>query len=183
VPEEPHLLFVGVLERYKNVDGLAAAWLLVARRLPEARLRLVGAGTQVDVAESLAREGVRWDRRLEPGELALALDESRALLLPSASEGLPRVAIEAFLRGRAVVGARAGGIPDIVEDGVNGLLVDPNDTAGLAAAIERVATDQELARRLGEAAHASSSRWVSTPEEYADRVRAVVDAALAKERG
>ena len=100
------------------------------------------------------------------------------MVLPSASEGLPRVAIEAFLRGRAVVGARAGGIPDIVEDGVNGLLVEYGDVAALAAAIERVATDLELARRLGEGALASSERWVSTPAEYADRVRGVVDAVL-----
>ena len=52
-----------------------------------------------------------------------ALDDSRVLLLPSASEGLGRVIIEAFLRGRPVVATRTGGIPDIVEDGVNGLLV------------------------------------------------------------
>jgi glycosyltransferase involved in cell wall biosynthesis len=183
VPEEPRLLFVGVLERYKNVDGLAAAWRLAATRVPEARLQLVGAGTQVELAEALARDGAEWNRRLEPSELAAALDAARALLLPSASEGLPRVAIEAFLRGRAVVGARAGGIPDIVEDGVNGLLVEYGDTEALAAAIARIATDLELARRLGEGASASAARWVSTPEEYAERVRGVVDAALAGARG
>ena len=179
VPEEPRLLFVGVLERYKNVDGLAAAWRDVARRVPGANLHLVGNGTQVDVAEALAREGVQWDKRLEPPEVATALDESRALLLPSASEGLPRVAIEAFVRGRAVIGAHAGGIPDIVEDGVNGLLVPYGDDGALADAIERIATDLELARRLGAGALESSAKWVSTPDEYADRVRAVVDAVLA----
>jgi glycosyltransferase involved in cell wall biosynthesis len=178
VPEEPRLLFVGVLERYKNVEGLAAAWRVAARRVPGARLQLVGDGTQVEVAEALAREGVEWSRRLEPPELARALDGSRALLLPSASEGLPRVAIEAFLRGRAVVGARAGGIPDIVEDDVNGLLVEYGDTPALAAAIERIATDVELARRLGKGASASAGRWVSTPEQYADNVLVVVESVL-----
>jgi glycosyltransferase involved in cell wall biosynthesis len=182
VAEEPRLLFVGVLERYKNVEGLAAAWRVVASRVPEAQLHLVGNGTQVAVAEALVREGVQWETRLEPPELARALDASRALLLPSASEGLPRVAIEAFLRGRPVIGTRAGGIPDIVEDGVNGMLVEYGDTAGLAAAIERIATDLELARRLGEGALASAGRWLSTPDEYADRVRGVVDAALAGAR-
>jgi glycosyltransferase involved in cell wall biosynthesis len=182
VPEDARVLFVGVLERYKNVEGLAAAWRLVSAAVPGAELQLVGQGTLTSVAEELARGGARWDRRLEPPELARALDEARALLLPSASEGLPRVAIEAFARGRAVIGTRAGGIPDIVEDGVNGFLVDFGDTAGLAHAIERIVTDHELAVRLGAAAGQASARWVSTPEEYAGRVRAVVDAVVARGR-
>jgi glycosyltransferase involved in cell wall biosynthesis len=179
VPDEPRFVFVGVFERYKNVEGLAAAWRDVARRLPAARLHLVGDGTQVEIARGLAAEGVEWSRRLEPPDVARAVDSARALLLPSASEGLPRVAIEAFLRGRAVIGARAGGIPDIVEDGESGLLVPYGDDRALADAIERLATDVELARRLGEGALAASARWVSTPAEYAGRVRGVVDAVLA----
>jgi glycosyltransferase involved in cell wall biosynthesis len=138
----------------------------------------VGDGTQTDVAEALVRDGAHWDRRVSPTEIAAALDESRALLLPSASEGLPRVAIESFLRGRAVIGARAGGIPDIVEDGVNGLLVPYGDDVALADAAERLLTDLELARRLGEGARASAARWVSTPAEYADRVLALVEGTL-----
>ncbi len=179
VPEEPRAIFVGVLERYKNVELLAAAWRLVAGGLPEARLHLVGTGTQIEVAEGLAREGADWDRRLEPPALAAALDRARVLLLPSASEGLGRVAIEAFLRGRAVVGSRIGGIPDIVEDGVSGLLVEPGDPASLAAAIVRVLSDHALAVRLGEGAAAGAAGWVFTPAEYADRVRALVDSVLA----
>ena len=97
------------------------------------------------------------------------------------SGGLNRRVLSACLdQLRAVVGACAGGIPDIVEDGVNGLLVAYGDDAALADAIERVATDGELARRLCEGAQASAGKWVSTPEEYADRVRAVVDAVLGR---
>jgi glycosyltransferase involved in cell wall biosynthesis len=178
VPPEPRALFVGVLERYKNVEGLAAAWRLAAARVPDARLRLVGTGTQVEVAEALAGEGVEWDRRLEPAELARALDESRVLLLPSASEGLGRVIIEAFLRGRPVVATRVGGIPDIVEHEVSGLLVPPGDTEALARAIERVLTDHGLAVRLGAAARERAAMWLATPAQYADNVRSVVDAVL-----
>jgi glycosyltransferase involved in cell wall biosynthesis len=180
VPGAPAVVFVGVLERYKNIDGLVAAWRAVSARVPEARLHLIGTGTLVPLAEDLVRAGCTWDRRLDPAEVAAAIDGARALLLPSASEGLPRVAIEAFVRGRAVVGTRAGGIPDIVEDGATGLLVEPGDVAGLAAAIERIVTDQPLAERLGAAALAASGQWISTPEDHARRVRAVVDQALGR---
>jgi glycosyltransferase involved in cell wall biosynthesis len=173
VPAAPRLLFVGVLERYKNVEVLAEAWRLVAARRPEAKLHLVGQGTQDAVAESLVREGVEWQRRIEAPEVSAAMDGARALLLPSASEGLPRIVIESFMRGRAVIGSRAGGTPDIVEDGVNGLLVPPGDAAALAAAIERLLEDDELASRLGAAAAESAVRWVATPSEYADRMAAL----------
>jgi len=179
VPSERRVIFVGVLERYKNVEGLARAWRIVVERVPGAHLHLVGSGTLTDVAEDLARAGASWDHRLEPVEVSAAFDRSRALLLPSASEGLPRIGIEAFLRGRAVVATRAGGIPDLVQDGVNGLLVDLGDTAALAAAIERVLTDDELAARLGAGAAADAAHWVSTPAEYAGRVADVVEAVLA----
>ena len=178
LPDEPRALFVGVLERPKDVEGLATAWRLVAGRLPDAHLHLVGSGTQSHVAAALEREGATWDRRLEPEELVRAFDASRVLLLPSASEGLGRVIVEAFQRARPVVATRVGGIPDIVVDGVNGLLVEPGSPEALAAAIERVLVEGELARRLAEGARAHAERWLATPEEFADNVRAVVDAVL-----
>ena len=61
---------------------------------------------------------------------------------------------------------------------MNGLLVDLGDTAGLAAAIERVLVEEGLAERLGEGAASAAARWVSTPEEYSARVAAVVEAVL-----
>ena len=175
------MIFVGVLERYKNLEGLAAAWRLVAARVPGAELHLVGSGTLSELVEGLVAEGigVRWDRRLEPPELAAAVDEARALVLPSASEGLPRIVIESFVRGRAVIGATAGGIPDIVEDGVNGLLVPAGDTEALAAALERVLTDGDLAARLGDGAAASAPKWTATPEQYAEKMAALVDETIA----
>jgi glycosyltransferase involved in cell wall biosynthesis len=177
-PQEPVALFVGVLERYKAVETLAEAWRIVTRRVPDARLHIVGSGRQTDVAAALEREGARWDRGLEPQELAASLDASRVLVLPSASEGLGRVIIEAFLRARPVVATRVGGIPDIVQDGVDGLLVEPGSPAALADAIERVLLDRDLAVRLGEAAHDHVGQWLATPDEFADNVRAVVDSVL-----
>lgn len=175
LPGQPSALFVGVLEAYKNIDGLARAWRLAASRLPGATLRLVGDGTHTDVAEALRHDlGVRWDRRLPPVEVAGALDEAWVLVLPSRSEGMGRVLVESFCRGRGVVGARAGSIPDLVTDGVSGVLVDPSDPAALADALVRVLSDRELAERLGAGAAAAATPWLQTPEEYARRVRELV---------
>jgi glycosyltransferase involved in cell wall biosynthesis len=169
---------VGVLERYKNVDGLADAWRLAAPRVPEARLRLVGTGALQPVVERLVRdlpEQTAWTPSLAQPQVAAALDESTCLVLPSRSEGMGRVVIEAFCRGRGVVGSRVGGIPDLVEDGVNGLLVDPGDPEALAEALVRVLSDRALAEGLGRNAHASADLWTISPEEFARRLRALVE--------
>jgi glycosyltransferase involved in cell wall biosynthesis len=182
LPAEPVALFVGVLERYKAVEVLAEAWRLVAPRLPGARLRLVGRGSLRDVADGLVAEfpgRVSWTESLTTPEVAAAMDEATALVLPSRSEGLPRIVVEAFCRGRAVVGARAGGIPDLVEDGDNGVLVPSEDAGALAKALVRVLSDSALAERLGEGARRTADAWLASPEEYARRVRELVEAVCS----
>jgi glycosyltransferase involved in cell wall biosynthesis len=180
-PERPVALFVGVLERYKAVDVLAAAWRVAASRVPGATLRLVGRGTLREVAEGLVAElpgCVRWDESLSAPEVARALDEATLLVLPSRSEGLGRVVVEAFCRGRAVVGSRVGGIPDLVTDGETGVLVPPGDARPLADALVRVLTDRPLAERLGASARVAVEPWLATPEEYARHVRELVEEVI-----
>jgi glycosyltransferase involved in cell wall biosynthesis len=185
-PERPTALFVGVLERYKAVDVLAEAWRLVAPRVPGATLHLVGRGTLREVAERLAAElpeQVRWDEALSTPEVSRALADATFLVLPSRSEGLGRVVVEAFCRGRAVVGSRVGGIPDLVTDGETGLLVPPGDAVALAETLERVLTDRALAERLGAAARTAVEPWLATPEEYARQVCDLVDAVVGPSAG
>ena len=86
-----------------------------------------------------------------------------------------RVLIEAFCRARPVVASRVGGIPDLVEEGVNGLLVEPGNVTALADALVSVLADHDLAARLGAGAEASSGMWTITPEEFAARLRALVE--------
>ncbi len=86
-----------------------------------------------------------------------------------------RVVIEAFCRGRGVIGSRVGGIPDLVQDGVNGVLVAPDDVDALANSLVQVLTDRGLAERLGGNAHASADLWTITPEEFARRLRDLVN--------
>ena len=178
LPERPAVLFVGVLERYKAVDVLAEAWRLAAPRVPEGTLHLVGRGALHETAAALVRDlpvQARWSQSLTTPEVARALDDATALVLPSRSEGLGRVVVEAFCRGRGVVGSRVGGIPDIVDDGVSGILVEPGDPQALADALVRVLCDRPLAERHGAAAHAAVQPWLATPEEYARRIRELVD--------
>jgi len=178
-PADPIALFVGVLERYKAVEVLADAWRLAAPRVPAARLRLVGRGTMREVAEGLVAEfpgRVSWTESLTTSQVAVAMDDATLLVLPSRSEGLPRIVVEAFCRGRAVIGARVGGIPDIVEEGVNGLLVASEDAAALADALVRILSDAALAERLGAGARGTADAWLASPEDYARRVRELVEA-------
>jgi glycosyltransferase involved in cell wall biosynthesis len=178
LPETPVALFVGVLERYKATDVLAQAWRFAAPRVPAARLRIVGRGTMTATVEQLVAElpdRVEWMPRLPTAEVARALDAATVLVLPSRSEGLGRVVIEAFCRGRGVVASRVGGIPDLVTDGETGLLVEPGDARALADALVRALTEPGLAARLGTAARAAAEPWLASPREYAGRVRALVE--------
>ena len=177
-PEKPVALFVGVLERYKAVDVLAEAWRRAAPNVPDATLHLVGRGALREIPQALVRElpeQTRWSEALTTPEVARALDESTVLVLPSRSEGLGRVVVEAFCRGRGVVGSRVGGIPDIVEDDVSGVLVPPENADALADALVRTLSDRNLAERLGAAAHEAVQPWLATTEEYARRIRELVD--------
>jgi glycosyltransferase involved in cell wall biosynthesis len=182
IPVEPQALFVGVLEAYKNVENLSRAWRLAARRVPDARLRLVGDGRRRDVAEALRAEfpgRVSWAATVPTEEVVRALDESSFLLLPSRAEGTPRIVLEAFCRGRAVVAGRVGGIPDVVEDDVTGVLVEPDDVEGIASAIVRLLSDRALAERMGQSARERVKQFLFTPEEFADRMAALVELALS----
>jgi glycosyltransferase involved in cell wall biosynthesis len=73
------------------------------------------------------------------------------LVLPSLSEGLPNVVLEAMAHGIAVVGTRVGGVPEVIEDGLSGLLVPSADAGALARAIVTLLLDPALRRAMGEA--------------------------------
>lgn len=171
LPPRPVVLFIGVLEPYKNIDSLAEAW---RRVRPAAELRIVGKGSRADVVESLVREGLAtWNPELPTEGIVRALDEASVLILPSRSEGMGRVVIEAQLRGRPVLGASVGGIPDLVTDGTDGILFAP-DTDAIAAALRRV-EDGPLLDRLAANARPAGERWLASAADYAERMRELVE--------
>ncbi len=133
---------------------------------------IVGAGSQQAVVDRLVTDfpgRVEHHEWLEPEAVSEQLDAATVLVLPSWPEGLGRVIIESFARGRAVVATDGGGIPDLVTNEVEGLLVPPADTTALAAALERVLADRELAERMGAAARVRYGDWHSTPVQLAGR--------------
>ena len=139
---------------------------------------LVGDGPLAEPFERLVADlpdQTEWILRLPTPEVVRALDAAWALLLPSRSEGTPRVILETLCRGRAVIGGRVGGIPDAVHDGSNGYLVDPDDHSGIADALVRILSDRSLAERLGAQAVADSEQWTYTAEEYAANLEALVE--------
>ena len=181
LPERPRAVFVGVLERYKAFDTLVDAWRLAAPQVPDAVLQLVGEGTMRDRAERLLADlpaQTEWSARLTAEEVSAAMDASWLVCLPSRSEGLPRVALEAACRGRAIVGGNRAGIPDVVHHEENGLLVDPDGAEALAAALVRILSDRGFAEQLGAAARRTGEEWGVTPTEYGGKVLALVSLAL-----
>jgi len=136
--DPPEVLFAGRLSPEKGIRELAAA---------TQGMNLVVAG------DGPLRELVPDALGFVPHEELVRLQSRAAVVvLPSHSEGLPVCLLEAMACGRAVVATSVGGIPDVVEDGVSGLLVEPGDVEGLRAALERLLSDPALRRRLGQAA-------------------------------
>jgi glycosyltransferase involved in cell wall biosynthesis len=150
-PDDERVLFVGSLEPYKGVDVLLQAWVGVRDQHPEALLTIVGSGTLAPMAMRAAEEdpSVELVGPVPHERVMQLLDRSRFLVLPSRSEGMGRVILEAFARERAVIATRIGGIPELVEEEENGVLVPPGDASSLAAAIRAGLKDPGGMRQMG----------------------------------
>jgi len=157
------VLAVGRLVEKKGFRYLIEA----AARCPAIHLAIAGEGDLGPELGRLASAGggsVHFAGALERREVASALASADVVAVPSVRDaagnvdGLPNVLLEALASGPAVVASRVAGIPDVVADGENGLLVPPGDAAALASALERLAADPGLRRRLGENARVAASR-------------------------
>ncbi len=149
----PLIVCAARLEPVKGVEFLVRA----AVRVPGATLAIAGDGALEgrlrEIAVALGMAGrVAFLGRVSP--IAPLLAAADVVVLPSLSEGMPLVALEAMALGRPVVATCVGGIPEVVEDGVTGILVEPRDPQALASAILRLVARPQLARALGEAGEA-----------------------------
>lgn len=146
------VLYVGRLSREKNLERLVDA---MRRIVPPARLVIIGEGGRRETIERRAQQaGVDVEfRGVVPfGEVPRHLAGADVFVLPSLTEGHPKALLEAMACSLPCAGAARGGIPSLLEDGVSGLLFDPEDTGDIARAIQRLLSDASLARRLGDRA-------------------------------
>jgi glycosyltransferase involved in cell wall biosynthesis len=123
---------------------------------PRVSVSLAGLGHPPELDGVTGR--VRLLGWLDRARAAKALDDADVVVLPSVSEGLPVVLLEALAHGRAVVASRVGGIPEVITDGVDGVLVPPGDPGALAHAVAELAGDDDLRVRLGRAAHSRAAQ-------------------------
>ncbi len=178
------ILALGRLERVKGFDLLIEALPLVRSQLPQTQLRLGGAGSQksalVALADRLGLSGaLTMLGELTPAQVAAEMDSADVVVVPSRREAFGIVLLEAWRSGTALVATDRDGPADLVNDGADGLLVDPMDQRALAAAIVRLLSDPAYAASLATAGRArvADFTWPAVVRAY-DQVYAAARASL-----
>jgi glycosyltransferase involved in cell wall biosynthesis len=167
-PGNGRFLYVGRLVAFKGVDVLLRTFARARELRPGITLTIAGDGAERDALEALAAQlglaaDVTFLGHIGPNDVLRAFVNCDALVIPSVCpENLPTVAIEAMGVGRAILASRIGGIPELVADGVNGLLTDPFDEAALADGMVRLASQPDLCRHMGEAGRRRAAAYTAT---------------------
>ena len=145
---------VGRLNEVKRQDRLIRGFARVAETKPSAHLLIVGAGPQLDDLCRLTAE-LHLDSRVhfagyqtEPERFLGAMD---VFGLTSRSEGMPLAILESWAAGVPIIASRVGGVPELIDDGVTGLLFDPDDEDALVSALDRLIVDPGLGRAIAAA--------------------------------
>ena len=172
VPEKIRFVSVGTICLRKGFQYLFRAFAQVKKVLPEAELICVG-----DYKTDFRQERPKWEGtfthipHLSHPELAQLLQTGTAFVFPSQEEGIARAQIEALAAGLPVIGTHEGGATTLVQDGVEGFIVRGRDPQHIADAMLRVASDRELNKKMGEAAHKKGA-LKNTWQDYGDRLLA-----------
>jgi glycosyltransferase involved in cell wall biosynthesis len=164
------LLFTGRLERRKGIHVLLQVLPALLERYPDWDVDIVGDNTLPDddgrrfsqkfrsqYARMPILDRVRFHGRVEDTELHRFYRECDLFVAPSLFESFGLIYVEAMQYGKPVIGCRTGGTPEVITDGVTGLLAEPGDKESLAAALSRLMGDEELRRSLGEAGAAAAA--------------------------
>ena len=155
-PDRPLLLYVGRLGREKNIDMIKD----VLQRIPQCRLAIVGAGpAEEELREHFAGTDTIFMGLMSGEALSRAYAAADVFVMPSESETLGFVVLEAMASEVPPVGAAAGGIPNLVQDGVNGYLFEPGDVDDLTKKVKSLISDSRLRQRMGKAGRAETLKW------------------------
>jgi glycosyltransferase involved in cell wall biosynthesis len=184
---DPNLvLFVGSLEKwalYKGLPDLITAVSILHKDRPEVRLEVIGDGDgmadHIALCQQLgSAEIVTFAGRLDQVALAAAYQRASVLALPTYYDSFPTVLVEALSTGRPVVSTAVGGIPTLVSNGVDGVLLTPGDISALASTIGNLLEDQALATEMGRRG-AEKVRSALSWNTQADRTSGVLEQALS----
>ncbi|MEH6949462.1 glycosyltransferase [Bacillus sp. JJ634] len=166
-----NIVHVGSFKEAKNHKGLIESFRIVHNRYPNTVLKLIGSGELEDAIKDKVKQLGLEDSVIFLGlksNVYSYLNEADIFILPSLWEGMPISLIEAMATGLPIVATRVGGIPDMIEDNINGLLVNTN-TEDISEALHKLIKDKDLRQRLGNAAK-STAKFFSAQdmaEEYA----------------
>jgi glycosyltransferase involved in cell wall biosynthesis len=161
---------------------LLEAWKMVRAELPDARLLIVGDGPERRELEATSCPGVTFLGAIAHAELAHTTRAAWVQVAPSLGfEALGLAAVEAMMRGHAVVASRSGGLSEVVQPDATGLLVEPNDAAALASALIALLSDRQRCERLGARARMVAEQSFSQ-DVYVDRLVALYDGLVAEGR-
>lgn len=175
IEPQDQLVFVGHPFRRKGVDLLLRAFARLADEFPAWRLVLVGWGIEAPANDlEFPRERVEFLGPQSPRELANLIERSSALVLPSRSEAMGRVLLEAARLGRPRIGSRVGGIPSFIQHDRDGLLFEPNDADALEAALRGFMKMSSSERRNLGAAARDHALVAFTSEAYLSSYQALL---------
>ena len=176
-----YILFIGFPWYLKGVDVLIRAFQQIAPDFPDYSLKIVGHCPNRRPFEELAG----GNRRIEfgPGvwykDVVALIENCSLFVLPSRTEAMGRVLLEAMAARKPVIGSRVGGIPSIIDHGQNGLLFEPESVEDLARQMRRILSDPVLADRLAESGYGrATSQYTET--QYVENYRKLADRLLAR---
>jgi sulfoquinovosyltransferase len=154
-PNDFLMVYIGRLGAEKRLKDIKA----ILQRMPNARLCIVGAGPQKEeLEEFFATEKTVFTGQLSGDDLSAAFASADAFIMPSDSETLGFVVLESMASGVPVVGAAAGGILDLIDDGKTSFLAPPGDTDMFVKRLTEL-RDQKFRQRMGKAARVEAERW------------------------
>ena len=181
----PRVLSTRNFEPLYNVACTLHAFRLVQDRYPDARLTLVGGGSQDESIRRLAADlglaNVTFAGRVRPDEIWRYYAEADIYLQTPDIDNMPTSVLEAYASGCPVVSTNAGGVPAILTDGVNGLMIPCGDHQAAAVAISRLLDDTTLARRIADSAFDGCARyqWSAVRRQWLDLYRGLAEPQLA----
>jgi len=154
-PEDFLMIYVGRMCASKRLKDIK----FILEKMPNARLCMVGSGPQVDELKEFF-EGTKtvFTGQLSGDELSSAFASADAFVMPSDSETLGFVVLESMASSVPVVGANAGGIPNLIKNEVDGFLVNPGDIEGFVKRLNQL-QDKSFREKMGKKARAEAEKW------------------------